>query len=888
MRVFTIFFLQLLTSAVQCLIVNGPESVSGHYRSIYTTVYGVLPRDPLENFEVMLSTPADGCYRISTERYDGKIVMIDRGTCLFTTKLKVAQDQGAAGVIMVNRIPGVGDTEYDKVGGISSFINIPSMWISYEDGFKLKQVISNLTVTFKTSPIQPEQREALTSFVKEADQTNNWRNSNALLTQFVNGNKSEEFDPCQSIYTDGTIVCDEFGYITSLSFGVTMDLRGTISKSLEKFSKLIIFEQPNNRFQGQIPDVFYSMKGLSYVNLMGNSLNGTLPLSLLTSASLFTLKLQNNQLSGNLNGINLTNIRALQIDSNALSGRIPDSLLLNSRNVVTLTMGSNGFTGNFSFPNPIILDELDLSSNRLSGSLQSSFKNVTMRSLKLSNNLFSGNLTEEMIRVAQNLDASSNSFSLFSDFEAPDIVSLIVSNNPFNSKFPSVIADRLRTFEAANCGLQNLPDDLRFPQLQNLDFSNNPLNTDLEVSGAFLGTEMISMKCRNCGLRGNVVMFYQSPTYTISVMDLSHNYLFGNLDLSYFSSTITSVDFSYNNISGVVSDTFNQFTQIQMLNMQGNPNMKSRDGSINPWLMAVYPTVPILDSVTFEYCPALKSIQRPTFQVVVSPSYYNFSLCYCGRGYFREGTGKCSECPAGAYCPGGALQYSVEYPASAKNSTIEVKSSIPKNEIIGIVVGASVFILIIVIVAAILVNRRRRYRNSLPFNLIDLANFNLGDAKSCVIDEDEISNISEIGRGAFGIVYKGTWRQLPVAIKQMKTHHATIEELSEFVREVSIIKGLRAHPNVVLFLGITFPPQNLSLITELCEGGSLYQWIRNNPKMVDTPRILEFLRGISRGMIHLTLEGVVHRDLASRNILLSGENLRPKVRQFAIDFFIVY
>jgi len=85
----------------------------------------------------------------------------------------------------------------------------------------------------------------------------------------------------------------------------------------------------------------------------------------------------------------------------------------------------------------------------------------------------------------------------------------------------------------------------------------------------------------------------------------------------------------------------------------------------------------------------------------------------------------------------------------------------------------------------------------------------------------ELQDMKEIGSGAYGIVYKAEWRNLTVAVKQIKAEHVTQKQLNEFMSEMSILRRLRAHPNVVLFMGVTFPPDPLSMITEFCGGGSL-------------------------------------------------------------------
>jgi serine/threonine protein kinase len=59
--------------------------------------------------------------------------------------------------------------------------------------------------------------------------------------------------------------------------------------------------------------------------------------------------------------------------------------------------------------------------------------------------------------------------------------------------------------------------------------------------------------------------------------------------------------------------------------------------------------------------------------------------------------------------------------------------------------------------------------------------------------------------------------------------------------------------------------------------GGLYDFLRKTP-VSDEQKML-FIVGISRGMLHLHKEGVIHRDLAVRNILLS-KHLEPKVNNF--------
>jgi extracellular elastinolytic metalloproteinase len=61
---------------------------------------------------------------------DGKIALIDRGTCTFVSKVKKAQDEGALMVIVANNAPG----PPTAMGGADPTITIPSVMVSQSDG----------------------------------------------------------------------------------------------------------------------------------------------------------------------------------------------------------------------------------------------------------------------------------------------------------------------------------------------------------------------------------------------------------------------------------------------------------------------------------------------------------------------------------------------------------------------------------------------------------------------------------------------------------------------------------------------------------------------------------------------------------------------------------
>ena len=64
----------------------------------------------------------------------GKIALIDRGTCTFTTKVKNAQLAGASGVLIANNVP----TGLPGMGGTDPTITIPSLGITQSLGEALR------------------------------------------------------------------------------------------------------------------------------------------------------------------------------------------------------------------------------------------------------------------------------------------------------------------------------------------------------------------------------------------------------------------------------------------------------------------------------------------------------------------------------------------------------------------------------------------------------------------------------------------------------------------------------------------------------------------------------------------------------------------------------
>jgi len=156
------------------------------------------------------------------------------------------------------------------------------------------------------------------------------------------------------------------------------------------------------------------------------------------------------------------------------------------------------------------------------------------------------------------------------------------------------------------------------------------------------------------------------------------------------------------------------------------------------------------------------------------------------------------------------------------------------------------------------------------------------DDTKYLLDFGELEMDKELGRGAFGVVFKGTWRGSPVAIKQLLNQEFLGEkELEEFQREAKLMKSLRPHVNIVTFLGITSAPNPLCIVTEFMGLGSLQSFLQKQ-QTLSTEQLKTIITGIAAGICHLHREGIVHRDLAARNVLMST-GFQVKVSDFGMS-----
>ena len=129
--------------ATRAIAIDAPESIAGTYEAAegaFTEPLFLL--DPF-TAELVATEPADACDPLAnTENFDGKIALIDRGTCFFEDKIRRAEQAGAIAAIVINNV----DEPIITMGGNGGTVGIPGVMISLKDGATIRAALAEQVV----------------------------------------------------------------------------------------------------------------------------------------------------------------------------------------------------------------------------------------------------------------------------------------------------------------------------------------------------------------------------------------------------------------------------------------------------------------------------------------------------------------------------------------------------------------------------------------------------------------------------------------------------------------------------------------------------------------------------------------------------------------------
>ncbi|XP_073390911.1 uncharacterized protein [Physcomitrium patens] len=189
-------------------------------------------------------------------------------------------------------------------------------------------------------------------------------NNDPKLTNWV----QSAGDPCSNNWLG--ITC-EFTFVTSIKLS-NMGLNGKVEGwVLQKLQLLSVLDLSHNKLNSEI--IGMHPRNMTALDLSYNQLTGSFPYLLINVPTLISIKLNNNKLTGTLNGLifsKLVNLVTLDNFNSAITGGIPKEMG-DLASLQFLNMQNNKLTGSIpaSLAGLQFLDTLDVSNNMLTGYL---------------------------------------------------------------------------------------------------------------------------------------------------------------------------------------------------------------------------------------------------------------------------------------------------------------------------------------------------------------------------------------------------------------------------------------------------------------------------------------------------------------------------------------
>lgn len=181
-------------------------------------------------------------------------------------------------------------------------------------------------------------------------------------------------------------------------------------------------------------------------------------------------------------------------------------------------------------------------------------------------------------------------------------------------------------------------------------------------------------------------------------------------------------------------------------------------------------------------------------------------------------------------------------------------------------------------------SRFKKKHDKIP-DVVQTLRIDVDSELSSRLDYAELQTEQEpIGEGTIGVVYKGTWRGTPVAVKRLKSQFLTKIELDEFKGEVELMERLRSQ-YIANFIGAVFTRGHLSLVTEFVPLGSVKSLLNAQNRKIHSPRIkFRIVHDTACALNFLHQNSILHRDIKSGNILVCSLSTRAAINAKLIDF----
>ncbi|KAI7981040.1 Receptor-like kinase TMK4 [Camellia lanceoleosa] len=673
-----------------------------------------------------------------------------------------------------------------------------------------------------------------------------------------------------------------------------------------------------------------SSNRVTAINLPSKSLSGSLPSTLNQLSNLQSISLQRNSLSGPLPTFaNLSSLQQVFLDTNNFTS-IPSDFFSGLTNLQTMSLSDNinlapwtipsdlvqsSSLGNFSASNANIvgsipdifdsflnLQNLRLSYNNLNGSLPSTFRGSEITNLWLNNQVhgFSGTIDvlSSMTQLYQ-VWLHGNSFTgpIPDLSKCTNVFDLQLRDNQFTGVLP--------------------PSLMGLPKLANISLQNNKLQGPMPTfrPGVTVSLGLTNSFCKStpgpCDPQVTALLAVAGALGYPSTLAQSWQ---GNSACSGWTfitcdsqSNVIIVNFGKQHFSGSISPAFANLTSLKSLYLNDN----NLTGSI-PDVLTTLPQLQVLDVSNNNLSGPI-----PVFQSTVK--FSSPGNLFLGKNITTGSGGS-----GGNGGPSGSGSNSTTSGGSP-SGTSNGSSSVSAGMIAGVVIAVVVFVGVMLFVSYKCYVKKRHQRfgrvdgsekgsemvksavvsvangyGGVPSELHSQSSGDHGDmpifeggnvAISIQVLRQVTDNFSEenvLGRGGFGIVYKGVLHDgTIIAVKRMESGAMGTKGMNEFQAEIAVLTKVR-HRHLVALLGYCINGNERLLVYEYMPQGTLAQhlfecrelgyppltWKQRVTIALDMARGVEYLHGLAQ-------QSFIHRDLKPSNILL-GDDMRAKVADFGL------
>ncbi|KAI9080621.1 hypothetical protein K1719_037427 [Acacia pycnantha] len=630
-------------------------------------------------------------------------------------------------------------------------------------------------------------------------------------------------------------------------------LGGKIPNEIGNLKQLTILALYQNSFYGPIPLSFGNCTHLNILSLAANSFSGTIPPILGRLPNLTDVRVFINNFSGPLpQWFQNRSFAMLNLSNNNFTGHLPPQVCKDG-GLLEFTAAYNSFTGPIpmSLRNCTSLVRLRLEHNQLTGDVDKDFgvyPNLTY--IDLSYNRLQGMLSTNWgaCKSLQNLNLAGNSIMGILPgeiFQLKHLQKLDLSSNLISGEIPPQIGIT-STLYHLHLGGNNLsgliPKDIgKLSSLQSLDLSMNSLRGPIpyQIGDCY---ELLNLNLSNNYFTGQVPYQIGNLVALQDFLDLSYNSLSGEIPVDFSKlNKLISLNMSRNNLSGPIPNFLATMLSLSSINLSHN-NLEG----------------PVPDSGNFNS---------------TNPVDLSNNKNLCGR---IQGLKPCNISTLKSH--GGT---------NRKKMVIAITSSL----------AVAFFLLGVIGIFIVLYERNPR---AVEHNTGDSEEnlFFICHSDGNIMYEDIIEttgNFAEkycIGEGAFGKVYKLILPgEKKFAVKKLicEADNLDMESIKAFKSEIKALTETR-HRNIVKLYGFCKRRSHTFLIYEYMERGSLADILKNDEEAseLDWSKRFNIILGVAQALCYMHHDcdpPIVHRDISSKNILLSS-NLEAHVSDFGTARFL--